>query len=98
MQRIRDEAHRFAITFHRNLRSKHLSESALKQIDGVGSVLCARLIKTFGSVEEIKLKSADEIATVDGVSHNLAQRILDNLNAERDGENDGTDKRADDKA
>lgn len=98
LQRIRDEAHRFAITFHRNLRSKHLSESALKQIDGVGSVLCARLIKTFGSVEEIKLKSADEIATVDGVSHNLAQRILDNLNAERDVENDGTDKRADDKA
>ena len=98
LQRIRDEAHRFAITFHRNLRSKHLSESALKQIDGVGSVLCARLIKTFGSVEEIKLKSADEIATVDGVSHNLAQRILDNLNAERDGESDGTDKRADDKA
>lgn len=98
LQRIRDEAHRFAITFHRNLRSKHLSESALKQIEGVGSVLCARLIKTFGSVEEIKLKSADEIATVDGVSHNLAQRILDNLNAERDGENDGTDKRADDKA
>ena len=52
----------------------------------------------FGSVEEIKLKSADEIATVDGVSHNLAQRILDNLNPERDVESNGTDKRADDKA
>ncbi len=80
LQRIRDEAHRFAITFHRNLRSKHLSESALRDIDGVGKVLCARLIKEFGSVEEIKLKSAEEIASVDGVSNVLAQRILTTLN------------------
>ncbi len=80
LQRIRDEAHRFAITFHRNLRSKHLSESALKNVEGVGKVLCARLIKEFGSVEEIKLKSAEEIASVDGVSNVLAQRILTTLN------------------
>lgn len=81
LQRIRDEAHRFAITFHRNLRSKHLSESALRDIDGVGKVLCARLINEFGSVEEIKLKTAEEIASVDGVSHALAERILSSLNA-----------------
>lgn len=80
LQRIRDEAHRFAIMFHRNLRSKHLSESALKNVEGVGKVLCARLIKEFGSVEEIKLKSAEEIASVDGVSNVLAQRILTTLN------------------
>lgn len=80
LQRIRDEAHRFAITFHRNLRSKHLSESALKNVEGVGKVLCARLIKEFGSVEEIKLKSVEEIASVDGVSNVLAQRILTTLN------------------
>ncbi len=80
LQRIRDEAHRFAITFHRNLRSKHISESALKNVEGVGKVLCARLIKEFGSVEEIKLKSAEEIASVDGVSNVLAQRILTTLN------------------
>lgn len=80
LQRIRDEAHRFAITFHRNLRSKHLSESALKNVEGVGKVLCARLIKEFGSVEEIKLKSAEEIASVDGMSNVLAQRILTTLN------------------
>lgn len=80
LQRIRDEAHRFAITFHRNLRSKHLSESALKNVEGVGKVLCARLIKEFGSVEEIKLKTAEEIASVDGVSNVLAQRILTTLN------------------
>lgn len=87
LQRIRDEAHRFAITFHRNLRSKHLSESVLRDIDGVGKVLCARLIKEFGSVEEIKLKTAEEIANVDGVSHALAERILSSLNAAKKQEN-----------
>ncbi len=80
LQRIRDEAHRFAITFHRNLRSKHLSESALKSIVGVGDVLCARLIKQFGSVEEIKRKSVEELSAVDGVSSSLAERILTSLN------------------
>lgn len=82
LQRVRDEAHRFAITFHRTLRSKHLSESALKNIDGVGDKLCARLIKEFGSVEEIKRKTPEEIAKVDKVSLALAQRIIDALNAE----------------
>lgn len=80
LQRIRDEAHRFAITFHRNLRSKHLSESALKSIQGVGKTLCARLIKEFGSVEEIRIKTPEEIAKIDGVSLALAQRIIAKLN------------------
>lgn len=80
LQRIRDEAHRFAITFHRNLRSKHLSESALKSIQGVGKTLCARLIKEFGSVEEIRIKTPEEIAKIDGISLALAQRIIAKLN------------------
>lgn len=79
LQRIRDEAHRFAITFHRSLRSKHLSESVLRQIPGVGEKLCARLIKEFGSVEEIKHKTPQEIAVVDGVSVAFAQKILQYL-------------------
>ena len=80
LQRIRDEAHRFAITFHRNLRSKHLSESALKSIQGVGKTLCARLIKEFGSVEEIRIKTPEEIAKIDGVSLALAEKIIAKLN------------------
>ena len=80
LQRIRDEAHRFAITFHRHLRSKHLSESVLRSIDGVGEKTCARLIKEFGSVEEIKRKSAEELAQVEGISKNFAQKILNELN------------------
>lgn len=80
LQRIRDEAHRFAITFHRHLRSKHLSESVLRSIDGVGEKTCARLIKEFGSVEEIKRKSAEELAQVEGISKNFAQKIIYELN------------------
>ena len=83
LQRIRDEAHRFAITFHRHLRSKHLSESVLKSIDGVGEKTCARLIKEFGSVEEIKRKSVEELAQVEGISKNFAQKIIYELNKKR---------------
>ena len=83
LQRIRDEAHRFAITFHRHLRSKHLSESVLKSIDGVGEKTCARLIKEFGSVEEIKRKSVEELAQVEGISKTFAQKIIYELNKNR---------------
>lgn len=81
LQRVRDESHRFAITFHRNLRSKHLSESALKNIKGVGVKTAAALIRAFGSVEDIKHKTAEELAEVDGISVNKAQYILDELRA-----------------
>lgn len=80
LQRIRDEAHRFAITFHRSLRSKHLSESALRSVPGVGQTLCTRLLRAFGSVEEIKHKDAKELAEVDGISESFAEKILQYLN------------------
>ena len=80
LQRIRDESHRFAITFHRNLRSKHLSESKLKEIEGVGEKKSALLIREFGSVEEIKRKTPEEIACIEGFSVKSAQKLLDALN------------------
>ncbi len=80
LQRVRDEAHRFAITFHRNRRSKHLSESVLKTIEGVGEKRSNMLLKEFGSVEEIKRKSAEDLAKLDTISLTLAQKILDTLN------------------
>lgn len=79
LQRIRDEAHRFAITFHRSLRSKHLSESALKEIEGIGPKKSAQLLKAFGSVEDLKRKTPEEIATLDGFSVESAKRLLDAL-------------------
>ena len=79
LQRIRDEAHRFAITFHRSLRSKHLSESILKEIDGIGPKKAAALLKAFGSVEDIKRKSPEEIATLEGFSVESAKALLDAL-------------------
>ncbi len=84
LQRVRDESHRFAITFHRSLRSKHMSESALKKIDGVGEKTAALLIKSFGSVEDIRRKTPEELAAVKGISLAKAEKILQALNGEED--------------
>ncbi len=81
LQRVRDESHRFAITFHRSLRSKHLSESVLRNIKGVGDKTANALIKRFGSVEDIKHKTAEELAELDGISHSKAEYILEQLAA-----------------
>lgn len=86
LQRVRDESHRFAITFHRSLRSRHLSESALKSIDGIGEKTATALIRTFGSVEDIRRKSAEELAAVPNISLKKAQYILNELN-KKHGEN-----------
>ncbi len=92
LQRVRDEAHRFAITFHRNLRSKHLSESVLRNIDGVGEKTAAKLLKRFGSAEEIKHRTAEEISEVEGVSLKKAEYILKSLlAAENEGRSDESD-------
>jgi excinuclease ABC subunit C len=75
LQRVRDEAHRFAITYHRTLRSKRLSESALRQIDGIGEKRAAALLKKFGGVEEIRRASAAQIAETDGFSEATAGKL-----------------------
>jgi len=61
LQRIRDEAHRFAISFHRTLRSKALLSSQLDQIIGIGEIRRARLLKRFGSVERVAAASDDDL-------------------------------------
>ena len=77
LQHIRDEAHRFGITFHRNLRSKSQVESALKGIKGVGAKTEQRLLLHFGSVARIAAASVDDLATL--VGRTLAERILEEL-------------------
>ena len=78
LQQIRDEAHRFGITFHRNLRSKSQVESALKGIKGVGAKTEQRLLLHFGSVARIAAASRDDLAALVGSA--LAERILQELN------------------
>ena len=76
LQRLRDEAHRFAITFHRKLRSKRTLKSALDGIEGIGPSKRKALLTTFGSVERIKALKATDLITVPGISPALAERIL----------------------
>jgi excinuclease ABC subunit C len=61
VQRIRDEAHRFAITFHRKLRSKALMASRLDQVIGIGEIKRARLLKQYGSIENIAAATDNEL-------------------------------------
>ena len=75
MQRIRDEAHRFAISFHRNLRSKSSLKSSIDMVTGIGPKRKRMLLRQFGSVQGIKDASVDEIAAVPGLTRSLAVRL-----------------------
>jgi excinuclease ABC subunit C len=75
VMRIRDEAHRFAITYHRARRDKAMTRSALDTLPGVGAVRKKRLLTAFGSVSAIKRASVDEIAAVKGMSPALAATL-----------------------
>ena len=75
VMRIRDEAHRFAITHHRNKRGKAMTKSVLDTLDGVGPVRKKRLMTAFGSVGAIKRASVDEIAAVKGMTPALASSV-----------------------
>ena len=75
LQRIRDEAHRFAITFHRSRRSKIMLESILDEIPQLGSARRASLLERFGSVAAIRKASVDEIAATPGIGGNIASVI-----------------------
>ena len=77
LQQIRDEAHRFGISFHRNLRSRSQVESALGSIKGVGPKTEQRLLLHFGSVARIAAASLEEVSAM--VGHSLAERILNAL-------------------
>jgi excinuclease ABC subunit C len=75
VMRVRDEAHRFAITHHRGKRGKAMTRSVLDTLDGVGPVRKKRLLTVFGSVRAIKNASVDEIAAVKGMTPGLASQV-----------------------
>ncbi|MBV8244728.1 MAG: excinuclease ABC subunit UvrC [Candidatus Eremiobacteraeota bacterium] len=75
VMRIRDEAHRFAVTYHRQRRSKGMTRSALDALEGIGPVRKKRILAAFGSVAAIKRASLDEIVAVKGMTPALASRV-----------------------
>ena len=77
LQKIRDEAHRFAITYHKKLRSRRTISSVLDQIPGVGPALRTSLLKTLGSAKAVREASVGQLAAVPKVSPRLAERIHD---------------------
>ena len=76
LQRLRDEAHRFAITAHRRRRSKGMTVSVLDDVPGLGPARKAALLKHFGSVRRLRAASAEEIATVPGMGRLTAQAVV----------------------
>ncbi|MCE3235027.1 MAG: UvrABC system protein, partial [Vampirovibrio sp.] len=79
LQQIRDEAHRFAITYHRDLRGKKTMESALDTISGIGEKRKQKLLNHFGSIGKIKSASVEELAAVPGLNPSVAQNIYNAL-------------------
>jgi excinuclease ABC subunit C len=79
LQRIRDEAHRFGITYHRKLRSEKTFQSVLDEIPGIGPKRKKALMMHFGSIKAIGAASLDELATLDGMTRDAAERVKEYL-------------------
>jgi excinuclease ABC subunit C len=79
LQRIRDEAHRFAVNYHKKLRSKEFEKSILDGIPGVGNKRKIKLLKHFGDISNIEKASVNDIAMVDGINRKLAIKIHEHL-------------------
>lgn len=76
MQRLRDEAHRFAVEYNRQRRTRRMTASALDNIEGIGPQRRRALLKHFGSVNRIREASLQELAAVPGMNRTAAQRVF----------------------
>ena len=81
VQRIRDEAHRFAITFHRSKRGKSMVASTLSGVEGLGPARQERLLAAFGSLDELRRASLDELGALAWLPSDVATRLYDHLQA-----------------
>jgi len=77
LQKLRDEAHRFAITSHRIRRKQSISYNPINEIDGIGKVRKMALLKYFGSAREVSRASIEDLKKVNGISNNAARKIYD---------------------
>ena len=82
LQRVRDEAHRFAITHHRQRRSKAMTASVLDDVPGLGPARKKALLKAFGSLKRLRTAQAEEIASVQGIGPALAGAVVSALAAQ----------------
>lgn len=86
IQNLRDEAHRFAISFHRQQRSARMRRSVLDDVSGLGPKRRQQLVSTFGSVTRVAAASVEEIAAINGFGPAIAQAVYDALHPEGDGD------------
>jgi excinuclease ABC subunit C len=93
LQRVRDEAHRFAITYHRTKRSRGFTSSALDDIPGLGPARRAALLKRFGSVRRLSAAGTGEIASVPGIGPRLAEAVAAALRQKTPGGHDEGERR-----
>jgi excinuclease ABC subunit C len=83
LRRIRDEAHRFAIRYHKKRRAKKAFESPLEKIPGIARKRRFELLRHFGSIEAIRKSTVEEISSVKGFNRKLAEKVLDHLTEDR---------------
>jgi excinuclease ABC subunit C len=82
LQRVRDEAHRFAITYHRTLRGRQMVESAFDEIPGIGPSRRRSLLDMFGSLQGVREATVDDLAQTPGISDTLARTIHAHFHAD----------------
>ena len=83
LQQIRDEAHRFAISYHRKVRARDLFSSKLEEIPGIGPKRRKMILRKFGSLDDLRRASLEEIAALPGMTLSLARRIKEHLSEEK---------------
>ena len=79
LKKVRDEVHRFVITFHRKLRDKRFTESLLEKIPGIGKKRRLELLRHFGSIENIRKAAPEEIAKIKGFNTKISATIIEHL-------------------
>ena len=77
LQQVRDESHRFAITYHRKLRSDNISESSLDDIPGIGKKRKINILKEFGTMDNVKNASVEELAKIKGMNEKVATNVYE---------------------